>query len=109
MEQTIVDQLCDEEYDRATWTFCGAFPFKEIADGRRACRADWRSGNTKGLGNTPCMLAVFLSSGTSPSTGEQLLEVEWEYEDSLEGGESFNFFESLMATDWYVEDAPKST
>ncbi len=104
MEPKLIDALCDPEYSRATWTFCGAFPFKEVGEGRRACRATWRSGEILGLGGTPCMLAVFLSKGTSSTTRERTLYVEWEYEDIVEGGEEFSFFDSLQAKDWYIED-----
>lgn len=104
MEQKIVDELCDEPHPRATWTFCGKFPFKEVAEGRRACRATWRSGKHLGLGYTPCMLAVVITDEKSPSTNERMLHVQWEYEDSFEGGENFCFLESLQAEDWYLED-----
>jgi hypothetical protein len=55
------------------------------------------------------MLGVVLSSETSASTGERRLIVQWEYEDSFEGGEDFCFFESLQAEDWYLEDLDSAT
>lgn len=105
MEQQITDQLTEEGCaPRVTWTFCGKIPLTEVAAGRRACRANWRSGEIPGLGTTPCMLALFCSNSKSVTTGEAKLCVQWEYEDTFEGGEEFCFLESLLAEDWYLED-----
>ncbi len=93
----------EEEIDglgkkKAVWIFCGQFPLREISEGKRACRKGWRN---RGQENTDGwdMLAVIKSvSGDGPTLGLQR-----ESAALIEGVETFNHIDDMLAEDWFLE------
>ena len=85
---------CQGSKDRegVLWIPCGRFPLKEIAQGRRACRAGWRD-----RGEGMDRLSVVKSSN-----GKLLLERETG--DYGEDHEDFSGIEDMLATDWELEE-----
>ncbi len=93
----IVDRVCSERYKRATWEFCGAFPLKEIARGRRACREGWRDRGDDDMD----MLAVCQSIDLKDHTSYLFLQRE--SADAFEDGGGEISIEDMLAEDWYLE------
>lgn len=107
LPKSITDALGDTE-SKTTWIFCGPFPLKEIANGRRACRHTWRNRcyplHDRGRhvleeeDDSWPMLAVCKSTEEHPR-----LCLEREYADELGPGETFGTIVDLLAEDWYLE------
>jgi hypothetical protein len=92
-----IDQMGDK---RAVWMLSGRLPLREIAAGKRACRAGWRNRGFFTEDEDPDESFDMLAVCASPD-GELLLSIE--SAQFLEEGGLFCNIEDLLAQDWYLE------
>lgn len=97
-------KVLDEEFGKSTWVFCGKFPLKEISEGRRACRRDWRAR----LGHfvDVCMFCVERKQDSNDENESSLVFVEESSDETsiFLSGHDFTSIEDMLSEDWFLEE-----